>query len=77
MSNSESGNEALVFIAGLSLGALVGFAFGILAAPHSGAVTRRKIVRSAGEARDQVSEVIDDLEESGRGIIKDVKRVGR
>ncbi len=77
MSNTDSGSEALVFIAGLSLGALVGFAFGILAAPHSGAVTRRKIVRSAGEAKDQVSEVMDDLEESGRGLINDVKSVGR
>jgi len=45
-----------------------------LIAPHSGAVTRRKIIRSAGEAKDQVTEVIDDLEETGRGILNDVKK---
>ncbi|SVB08346.1 uncharacterized protein METZ01_LOCUS161200, partial [marine metagenome] len=45
------------FIAGLSIGALVGFAFGILAAPHSGSVTRCKVIRTDGEAKDQVSEV--------------------
>ena len=77
MNNDNSGNEALVFIAGLSIGALVGFAFGILAAPNSGAVTRRKIVRTAGEAKDQVSEVFDDIEESGRDLLSDVKRAAR
>tara|TARA_B100000029_G_scaffold427225_1_gene436536 strand:- start:317 stop:550 length:234 start_codon:yes stop_codon:yes gene_type:complete len=77
MTNNESGNETLVFIAGLSIGALVGFAFGILAAPHSGSVTRRKVIRTGGEVRDQVSEVIDDLEESGRELLNDVRRVAR
>ena len=77
MSNNDSGNEALVFIAGLSIGALVGFAFGILAAPHSASVTRRKLIRTDDEAKDQVSEVFDDLEESGRELLNDVKRVAR
>ena len=73
MRNNDSGNEALVFI----IGALAGFSFGILAAPHSGPVTRRKVIRTAGEAKDQVSEVFDDLEESGRELLNDVKRVAR
>jgi gas vesicle protein len=71
--NDSLGHEAFVFFVGLVLGALAGLAFGLLIAPHSGAVTRRKIVRSAGEAKDQVTEVIDDLEETGRGILNDVK----
>lgn len=72
--NDSLGHEAFVFFIGLVLGALAGLAFGLLIAPHSGAVTRRKIIRSAGEAKDQVTEVIDDLEESGRGILNDVKK---
>ena len=71
--NDSIGHEAFVFFIGLVLGALAGLAFGLMIAPHSGAVTRRKIVRSAGEAKDQVTEVIDDLEETGRGILNDVK----
>ena len=71
--NDSLGHEAFVFFIGLVLGALAGLAFGLLIAPHSGAVTRRKIVRSASEAKDQVTEVIDDLEETGRGILNDVK----
>ena len=72
--NDSLGHEAFVFFIGLVLGALAGLAFGLLIAPHSGAVTRRKIIRSAGEAKDQVTEVIDDLEETGRGILNDVKK---
>ena len=72
--NDSLGHEAFVFFIGLVLGALAGLAFGLLIAPHSGAVTRRKIIRSADEAKDQVTEVIDDLEESGRGILNDVKK---
>jgi gas vesicle protein len=73
--NQEPTNEAFVFVTGLVIGALTGLAFGLLAAPYSGAVTRRKIIRSAGEARDQVAEVFDDLEESGKGLLNEVKRV--
>ena len=75
--NDSLGHEAFVFFIGLVLGALAGLAFGLLIAPHSGAVTRRKIVRSAGEAKDQVTEVIDDLEETGRGILNDVKTTAK
>lgn len=77
MNPQESKNEVFVFVSGLLIGAMAGFAFGLLSAPHSGAVTRRKIIRTAGEAKDQVTESIDDLEESGRELLKDVKRATR
>lgn len=76
MSDNESKHHggALFFI-GLVIAALVGLVIGLLIAPHSGPVMRRKILRTAGEAKDQMSEVLDDLEESGKEFLSDVKRV--
>lgn len=70
----SSGHDGFVFLSGMIVGAIVGLWVGLLIAPNSGAVTRRKILRTAGETKDHVSEVIDDLEETGRGLINDVKR---
>lgn len=49
------------FLTGFAIGALVGVAAGVLMAPHKGDVTRRKIVRQAGEKRDEVIEAVEDL----------------
>ena len=49
------------FITGFAIGAIVGVAAGLLMAPHKGDVTRRKIVRQAGEKRDEVMEAVEDL----------------
>lgn len=73
----SQGHEAFIFISGLIIGAIAGLSFGILAAPYSGSVTRRKLMRTAEEARDQVSEALDDIEESGKEFIHDVKRAAR
>ena len=51
------------FLAGLGLGVLIGAAMGMLSAPHRGDVTRRKIVRQAGVARDQVVDAVEDFVE--------------
>jgi gas vesicle protein len=39
---------------------VIGGVLGVLMAPHRGDITRRKIVRRAGETKDQVSEVVED-----------------
>ncbi len=49
------------FLSGFVAGALVGVVAGILLAPHRGDVTRRKIVRQAGDKRDEVVEAVEDL----------------
>ena len=51
------------FLSGLVAGALIGVVAGILLAPHRGEVTRRKIVRQAGDKRDEVIEAVEDLVE--------------
>jgi gas vesicle protein len=55
------------FLTGFLAGACVGLAVGILLAPHRGDVTRRKIVRQAGEKRDRVVEAVEDLIEKREG----------
>ena len=51
------------FLSGFVAGALIGVVAGILLAPHKGEVTRRKIVRQAGDKRDEVIEAVEDLVE--------------
>ena len=51
------------FLIGFVAGALIGVVAGILLAPHRGEVTRRKIVRQAGDKRDEVIEAVEDLVE--------------
>ena len=43
----EEARSALSFVAGLALGVLMGASVGLLAAPHSGRRTRRRIARVA------------------------------
>ena len=48
------------FVSGCLVGMLLGGVVGLLLAPHRGDITRRKIVRKAGETRDQVVEAVED-----------------
>jgi gas vesicle protein len=60
----ESG--VVSFLAGCVAGIVIGGALGMLMAPSRGEVTRRKIVRHASEAKDQVVEVVEDQLENLR-----------
>ena len=51
------------FLSGFVAGALIGVVAGILLAPHRGEVTRRKIVRQAGDKRDEVIEAVENVVE--------------
>ena len=59
--NRTSGGSLIGFLAGCLAGVILGAALGILMAPHRGDITRRKLVRRAGETRDQVVEKVEDL----------------
>jgi len=60
-SGGNSGGNLVGFLAGCLAGIIFGAALGILMAPHRGDITRRKLVRRAGETRDQVVEKVEDL----------------
>lgn len=48
------------FLLGCLTGLVVGAALGVLVAPHRGDITRRKIVRKAGETKDNVVEAVEE-----------------
>ncbi len=53
----QLGNFAL----GLMTGLIAGSVLGVLLAPHRGQITRKKIRRKVGEARDQVNETVENI----------------
>ena len=57
----DTGTSLTGFLLGCLAGIVMGAALGILMAPHRGDITRRKLVRTAGEKRDQVVERVEDL----------------
>lgn len=60
--NSRNNSGSLLgFLLGCLAGIVCGAAVGVLLAPHRGDITRRKLVRRAGETRDQVVEKVEDL----------------
>lgn len=58
--NSDGIGQLESFALGLLTGLVAGSALGVLLAPHRGQITRKKIRRKVGEARDQVSETVED-----------------
>tara|TARA_B100001094_G_scaffold295537_1_gene316963 strand:+ start:1459 stop:1710 length:252 start_codon:yes stop_codon:yes gene_type:complete len=58
---SRRSNSLGAFILGLGLGVILGAVAGIIAAPHRGDVTRRRLSKKAESARDQVVEAVEDF----------------
>lgn len=67
MGNSEY-RDALNFIVGMTLGALVGTTAALLLAPQSGKRTRRQLARKAEELGDTATEAFDEAREETRRL---------
>jgi gas vesicle protein len=67
MGNTEY-RDALSFIVGMTLGALVGTTAALLLAPQSGRRTRRQLVRRAEEIGDTASEALEEARDETRRI---------
>ena len=76
----EDERQAISFIAGVALGALVGAGVALLLAPQSGRRTRRHIVRAAEDltesARDTIGDATDDARRAGRDAVRRAERRG-
>lgn len=74
-------HDAATFIAGLTIGALIGTVSAILLAPQSGQRTRKQIARKAGEWSDGAVEKVSDVRsEAGRiaeRTREDARRIAR
>jgi gas vesicle protein len=73
--------EALGFLAGLTIGAVIGTAAALLMAPQSGARTRRQIARKAEEWTDAAGETLEDVRDDARELAdrtaRDTRRLAR
>ncbi len=74
-------HDAATFIAGLTIGALIGTVSAILLAPQSGQRTRKQIARKAedwsSEAAEKVSEVRSEAGRIAERTRKDARRIAR
>lgn len=63
----EEIHDAATFIAGLTIGALIGTVSAILLAPQSGRRTRKQIVRKASDWSEAAADTVGDVrDEAGR-----------
>ncbi|MDP2469526.1 MAG: YtxH domain-containing protein [Candidatus Palauibacterales bacterium] len=69
--------EALGFLAGLTIGAVIGTAAALLLAPQSGARTRRQIARRAEAWTDSAGETLEDARDEARELADKAARETR
>lgn len=80
----EEFHDAATFIAGLTLGALIGTVSAIMLAPQSGSRTRKQIARKAehwsevasdkaGDVRDEASRLADKTKRDARRLTREAR----
>ena len=68
---AEDNSKLLWFVAGAAIGASIA----LLYAPQSGEETREYLRKKAGESRDKLSDMSDDLVGKGRDLYEKGRRV--
>ncbi|MCK5447231.1 MAG: YtxH domain-containing protein [Gemmatimonadetes bacterium] len=76
MENNEY-REAIGFLAGLTIGAVIGTAAALLIAPQSGARTRRQIARKAEDWTGAAGETLEDARDDARELADRASRETR
>ena len=69
--------NAINFVSGFLLGAVVGAGIALLTAPEAGNRTRRRISRVAGEIRETATDQMDDFAEDVKSRVDDAVRGAR
>jgi len=71
---SDRPNGAMILVAGIAIGALLGAAAALLAAPHTGEETRRLLGRQSKRLARRSREMLDDLGDEFRRQRSAVRR---
>ncbi len=69
--------NAMNFVSGFLIGAIVGAGIALLTAPDAGNRTRRKIRRVAGGLKDSATDQLDDFAEDVKARVDDAVRGAR
>lgn len=70
-------HDVATFIAGLTIGALIGTVSAILLAPQSGRRTRRQIARKAGDWSEAAADTVGEVREEAGRLADRTKRDAR
>ncbi len=73
----EQDANAVSFVSGLILGAVLGAGIALLTAPDSGHRTRRRIRRVATDAKDSAGDQLDDFAEDVKRRVDDAVNATR
>jgi gas vesicle protein len=65
------------FLTGLFLGAVIGAGVALLSAPESGKRTRKKLVRVAGDVRENTQDRLEDFADDVKGRVDDAVKTAR
>jgi gas vesicle protein len=73
----EEIHDAATFIAGLTIGALIGTVSAILLAPQSGRRTRKQIARKAGDLSEAAADTVGEVRDEAGRLVDRTKRDAR
>lgn len=75
--DSEQERQALSFVSGLLLGAMIGAGVAFLTSPRSGKRTRHRIRRATSGLRESAADRLDDLAAELKGKVDETIRGAR
>ena len=73
----DQNGQAISFLSGLMLGAIIGAGVAYLTAPQAGKKTRKRLKKAAGNIRESATDRLDDIADEVKGKVDEVVRVVR
>ena len=77
MAYDDQEQHLATFLTGLFLGAVIGAGVALLSAPESGKRTRKKLVRVAGDVRENTQDRLEDFADDVKVRVDDAVKTAR